>query len=33
MYYNGEWTDMSSFEYSDDESVVSGEEMMTQDML
>ena len=33
VYYNGEWTDMSSFEYSDDESVVSGEEMMTQDML
>lgn len=32
--YNGEWTDMSSFEYSDDDgSVVSGEEMMTQDIL
>ena len=32
--YNGEWTDMSSFEYSDDDgSIVSGEEMMIQDML
>ena len=34
MHYNGEWTDMSSFEYTDDQSsVASVEEMMTQDML